>query len=164
MPELCQKMAHSGGFCALTTPGSTLVNVALLGWLTWFCGLLRRVRGGVRAAFVDEFVVVVGIIRANEFLQTPGRAKLELPVPRPGLRVRFRVLDGEVEFQGLRLRPPKPFDYMQLVGVRKARAVDPSLLVETNRVNHEGVSFIPANRIAHPRRVRVFGMLPPVRV
>src|SRR6267378_6490000 len=41
-----------------------------------------------------------------------------------------------------------------------ARVIEPGLVTQTDRVDHERVALIPANRVAHPGNVRVLGMFP----
>src|SRR5258707_1075502 len=43
--------------------------------------------------------------------------------------------------------------------MREARAVEPCLVIESNRVDHQRVSFPPADRVAHPRGIQIFGVL-----
>src|ERR1700704_1984173 len=106
-------------------------------WLRWFRFLLCRIRGVVCTALVNEFFVVVGVVGAYEFLDVPGGTQLEVSVPRPSFRIRLGVIDRNVNLQGVGGRPPNALGYVELVRMRKTSAIDPSLVVKTNRVEDE---------------------------
>src|SRR5580704_10434942 len=43
-----------------------------------------------------------------------------------------------------------------------SKRIEPTLVVQTDGVNNKSISFPFANGIAHPRRLEVLGMAPPV--
>src|SRR5579872_3081365 len=53
---------------------------------------------------------------------------------------------------------------MQILGMRMAVIVEPSLVVKTHRVHDERISLPPAYRVAHPGGIQILGMLSPVGV
>src|SRR6266851_9303764 len=42
--------------------------------------------------------------------------------------------------------------------MREACAIQPCLFIEPNRIDHQGISLPPADRIAHPGGVQILGM------
>jgi hypothetical protein len=59
-------------------------------------------------------------------------------------------------------RTPNALDYVQLVGMRKPSAVNPCFFVETDGVDDESFSLVPAYGVPHPGKLRIFGMLAPI--
>src|SRR5260370_5455857 len=53
-------------------------------------------------------------------------------------------------------------DDMQCLGMRKAHRVEPSLVIETNGVHDECVTFIFSNRVPHISRIEILGMSSPI--
>src|ERR1044071_5319863 len=80
----------------------------------------------------DAGLVVLG---ADEFHQVDvltyaPRGELQLH----GVRVRARVCDREVVDEGAEVRTREPLDRVQLLGMRRAAAVEPELVVVADRV------------------------------
>ena len=58
------------------------------------------------------------------------------------------------------VRPRPALDRVQLLGVRRALAIEPELVVEADRVDDERVLAFPAaDRMAEPRRIELRRML-----
>src|SRR5437660_4807072 len=146
----------------MATRDAETASVGLLVWLCGFRLLLGWLRGIVRAALVNEFFIVIRIVRAYEFLNVPGGTQLEVSITRPSRRIRFGVVDRNVNFQGVRPRAPNAFDYVQLVRMWKTSAIDPGLVVETDGVDDERVSLVSPNGVPHPSKIWILRVLAPI--
>src|SRR6266540_3576716 len=72
------------------------------------------------------------------------------------------VIDGHFVVEGAVVDPRPPLDDVKLLGVRRAAAVPPPLVVEPDRIDHQGVLLPVADRLAEPGRRRILGVLPAV--
>src|SRR6266478_6656323 len=131
---------------------------------TGYFGTLSR-RGRDTSGFSDYFVVsFVFVYDAKPLRNFPGWLEfVEFWRTDPDLRVRFRVVDGDLQFQGVMIQPPIALGKVRLVTPRIPIGIDPLLVVEPNRFDNECVSFPLANRVPQPTGVGIFGKWPPVR-
>src|SRR4029077_12862 len=75
---------------------------------------------------------------------------------RPGISA--GVVDGDFIVQVTRIGPAITLDYVKLLGMRMADAIEPKLVVESHRVYDERVSIPFAAGIAEPTGIEVLGM------
>src|SRR5262249_57787221 len=47
------------------------------------------------------------------------------------------------------------FDHVQLIAVRNALAIEPGLVIESNRVDDKNVAVPMGDRITHPERLKI---------
>src|SRR5579864_9391992 len=105
-------------------------------------------------------IIVEGdIVLANHLGNMPAGLELEFPEAGPWLRISLGIINGDIHAQLIVLRTRDALYDVQLVGVWKAGAVDPGLVVEADRVDHQRISFPPADRVSHPSRIDILGML-----
>src|SRR5882672_5993312 len=82
----------------------------------------------------------------------------------PGLRVRLRVVNRNVDCQRVVACAAYALHNVQLFSVRMAVIIEPSFIVKTDGVNDECISLPLANRVSHPCRIQILGMLTPIGV
>src|SRR5688572_15763729 len=78
----------------------------------------------------------------------------------PGKRA--RIVDRHDSRQLRELGPRPPLDGVQLLGVRRAAAIEPELVVEADGVDDERVAIPASDRVAEPCRRGSLRMLPAV--
>src|ERR1700730_5789566 len=102
--------------------------------------------------FFSSFLQVVkcDVVFTDHFRQFPIRLKLINSLSVPGLGIRFRIVNRNVNDQSVVLGASDAFYYMELIGVWKASAVKPRLVIESYRIDHQRVALPPSDRIAHP--------------
>src|ERR1700730_4957829 len=81
----------------------------------------------------------------------------------PRLRVGPGVLDGSVDCHRVMVYATHALDNVEIFAVRMAVVIEPSFIVESDRINDEGISLPLANRITPPRGRQILGMLTAVR-
>src|ERR1700704_3174064 len=121
-------------------------------------------RGRDTSGVSDYFVVSLAFVYdAKPLRNFPGGLEfVEFGRTDPNLRVRFRVVDGDLQFQGVMIQPAVAFGKVRLFAPRIPVGIDPLLVVEPNRFDNECVSFPLANRVPQPTGVGIFGKWPPV--
>src|SRR5579864_8793242 len=88
-----------------------------------------------------EIAEVQVVSRARDFAQLPVWAQLVIERSGPGLGQRLGVFHGDVEFQMIFVHAPEALSDVQLIAVRMAQAVQPGLVIESDRIHNEcGVS------------------------
>src|SRR5579864_2058754 len=88
-----------------------------------------------------EIAEVQVVSRARDFAQLPVWPQLVIKRRGPGLGQRLGVFHGDVEFQMIFVHAPEALSDVQLIAVRMAQAVQPGLVIETDRIHNEcGVS------------------------
>src|SRR5436190_16817605 len=78
------------------------------------------------------------------------------------LRKGSRIVDGEVIDERSVIDPRPPFGGVELIGVRSTTAIEPELLVITDGVDDERVSFPVTDGVAPPgweKIIRVLGLI-----
>jgi len=89
-------------------------------------------------------------ILANGFHQFFIRKKIEpRQVHRPRFRIRSRIIDRDLQIDMPKVPAPQAFGHVQCFGLRVAAVVQPTLLIKTGGLDHEGVAVPPSHRIAH---------------
>src|SRR5262245_37138062 len=73
----------------------------------------------------------------------------------PRFRIGLRVVDRYSDLQSLSVDPAVSFSEMHHVAVRIAIEIQPWYVVEPDGVDDERVPFPSANRVAHPRWIRI---------
>src|SRR5262245_4352758 len=66
----------------------------------------------------------------------------------PGLRIGFRIVDGEIELDGVAIDATITLDGSHFIAVRLALRAEPGLLVESARFDHQRVAFPPAHGVS----------------
>src|SRR4029077_13461563 len=80
----------------------------------------------------------------------------------PGLGIRFRIFEGEVDLHGSGVNAPHALHHVQLIAVRMACAVDPAFVVDPDGVDNESVALPLTDRVSKPRVAQVGVMRPSV--
>ena len=132
---------------AATTPLRTIAHLLLV------CYPLV---GSMKSDSIPERIFLIWnakkFIHEREF----GRQQSEvLDVAHPGFRVRPRVIGDELQGKCVMIQALPALGQMQLLAARIAEEVNPGFVVETNRINNEGISVPFANRVAHPSGVQI---------
>src|SRR5689334_5532865 len=105
--------------------------------------------------FAIEFVAAgdarLVVLRADVFheldvLTHAARGELQLH----DSRVRARVVDGELVDERSEVRAREPLDGMELLGVRRAAAVEPELVVVADGIDDERVAFPTTDGVTVP--------------
>src|SRR4051794_21618271 len=110
-----------------------------------------------------EFVERV-IVLAHEFRDLPIRLEPVDEPASPGLGIRFRVLNRDVDRQRITVDTPEAFHDVERIGVRMPESIETSLVVEVEGVHDQGVSLPLANRISQPCGSQILVMLAPIRI
>ncbi len=104
---------------------------------------------------VIRFVLVQD---AKPFRNFPARLQLvEFRRTYPGLRVRFGVIDDDLQFQGVVIQSTVALGKVCRVAARIPKRIVPELVVKTNRVDDEGVSFPLADGISQIGGIGILG-------
>src|SRR6185436_6234759 len=106
-------------------------------------------------------VLVVFLADALDEVGIRDQAPCQLDVP--GLRVRLRVVDRDVDVDAANGRPGKTFRYPQRFRCRQSAHVEPGLAVLFDGLDDQGVLVPLADRVAHPGWLRIFWQRPAVR-
>src|SRR6266566_7446886 len=108
---------------------------------------MRRLLEKIIRDFDRENLVDFVILGADILLDLPVRLQLEDFLSSPSLRIGLRVVNRVIDLQGVMCNAADALDNVQGVGMRKTHGVEPSLVVETNRVHDERITFVSANRV-----------------
>src|SRR5216683_4515759 len=92
------------------------------------------------------------LILTEHFCQSPFLLQHKWQMRGPGLRVRLRVVDGDVVYQMIVVDPSDALDDMEGLAVRVPQAVQPRLVVEIHGVGNQSISLPMTDRVAHPQR------------
>src|SRR6266850_6086753 len=123
--------------------------------LSLLCGLLR--------CLVNE-AAEADIVLANMLHNLPVRPQLEVQLCLPWLGICLRVVDRQVDLQGVVVNAPDAFNKVHGVAVWITFPIECGLVVKTDRIGNERISLPLANRVAHPQRAQLFVMRAPVCV
>src|SRR5688572_14559670 len=100
------------------------------------------------------------VLFADVLLQLiAGSAVLRAETQRERLGKRTGIVDCDFVVEGPEADARPPLDDMELLGVRRAAAIPPPLVVEPDRIDHEGVSLPAPDRLAEPGRRGILGVL-----
>src|SRR5438093_1909274 len=105
----------------------------------------------------------IPFILADAFHQFHVREEFEWDCYFPWSRVRLGIIDRDFKFHVAEIPPVKTFNGVIGVTMRMPAIVDPGLIIEALRIDHECVAFPFANRIAQPGGVDFLGKTAPVR-
>src|SRR6516225_3801 len=112
----------------------------------WRNGLVVRVDAALDVAFEEILVVLL----AGVLHDLPIRPQREYPSVLPGLGVVFRVVDGDFVRDVPGIGPGEALHRAKLIAVRVAYRVEPRLAVKVHGIDHQGIPFPVADRIAKP--------------
>src|SRR6266404_1018058 len=115
--------------------------------LSLLCGLLR--------CLVNE-AAEADIVLANMLHNLPVRPQLEVQLCLPWLGICLRVVDRQVDLQGVVVNAPDAFNKVHGVAVWITFPIECGLVVEIDCVGNECISLPLANRVAHPQRAHLF--------
>src|SRR6185369_11484134 len=73
----------------------------------------------------------------------------------PGLCVCLRIVDGEIEFDGIAIGAAIALSRSHLIAVRLALRAEPRFFIEPDRFDDKRVAFPSADGVAIPSRIRV---------
>src|SRR5579863_1713843 len=90
-----------------------------------------------------EIAEVQVVSRARDFAQFPVRPQLVIERGRPGLHQRFGVFHGDVELHVIVVHAAETLGDVELIAVRMAKAVEPSLVVKSDGIHDESRVPIP---------------------
>src|SRR4029077_9861263 len=110
-----------------------------------FVGLRCNARG------LPDYLVIgfVFVQDAKPFRNFPARLQLvKFGGTDPGLRVRFGVVDDDLQFQSVMIQSAVALRQVWRVAARIPKRIVPELVVKTNRLDNESVAFPFANRIS----------------
>src|ERR1700682_1182965 len=99
------------------------------------CLKINRIKRENPALLSRRCLLLFEVLEALFFLtellpQSPAWPQQERYVHRPGLRVRLRILDGDVVHQVLVIDPPDALYNVQSIAVRVTHSIDPGFIVE----------------------------------
>src|SRR3981189_774831 len=123
--------------------------------LSLLCGLLR--------CLVNE-AAEADIVLANMLHNLPVRPQLEVQLRLPRLGIRFRVVDRQVDRQGVMANAGYALDKVHGVAVWITFPIERGFVVKTDCIGNERISLPLANRVAHPQWAHFFVMRAPVCV
>src|ERR1700680_2241057 len=63
-----------------------------------------------------------------------------------------------------KITPVKAFPNPEILALRVSDRIQPALVVESRRIHDQCIAFPMADRVAHPRRLRIIGKLAAIRV
>src|SRR2546427_536625 len=95
----------------------------------------------------------------HEFFSRPqacGKVQLKRSGIRPG------IIDSNLVDQRSHVLSRPAFDGVKLFRMRVAAKIEPELVIESDRVDHQRVAFPSPDRMSIPRRVRILWMLPAI--
>src|SRR5262249_46996527 len=102
-----------------------------------------------RHMVVEEIEVVLG---ANVFEIWKLGPALVAYVSRPRLVEGLGIVDGDPDFECFPAVYEMPaFDHVQLFGMRRAEGIDHGFCVLSDRVHHQRIAFVMADRFSVPR-------------
>src|SRR6186713_2682102 len=90
------------------------------------------------------------VLVADEFDQLIAGAEAVIHTDRPGLGVRLRVLDREIGLEPAVTRTADALGQFESAGIRCAAHVQPAIVAESRRLDHEGVAVPAAHGVALP--------------
>src|SRR5688572_26695514 len=96
---------------------------------------------------------VLVVLFADALDQIGTRYEPPAQPDRPGLRVRLRIIDGDVDIDAPDGGPREALGHAQRLGRGKTAHVEPRLAVLSDRLDDEGVILPPADGIPHPGRL-----------
>src|SRR5215469_663332 len=113
-----------------------------------FCGPpLAEDVGDVLVIFAAEVLHDIGVLQQ-------GR----LPVHRERPGISAGIVDGDLVAEVPCIWAPIALDYVELLCVWVTDAIEPELIIESDRVHNEGVSLPLSSGIAKPRWIEVLGV------
>jgi len=102
------------------------------------------------------------VLGAHELEQFGVGDELRAQCHREGRLEHAGVVDGLRDLEVAEARAPDALRDAQLLGVRRAREIEPGAVLEPERLDDERVALPAADGIAHEARVRVFRQRAPV--
>src|SRR5579863_9534710 len=122
-------------------------------WAVGECGpeYLDRPRSRARLPrlFADR-VNRVFLVLAHAFDEFGVGEKFKLQRKRPGSGVGLGIVNRDFDVHVTEIAAAKAFDGVKRLGMRTAAVIDPALVVETARVDHEPVAIPLPDGIAEP--------------
>jgi hypothetical protein len=104
----------------------------------------------LRILLTHEMLRIHVELRADILVNLPVGKQRVGSLERVRLRERLRIVHRDLNFQMPQIRTAVPLDNMQRVAMRQALAVQPSLVIEPDRVHHQSVAVPLGHGIAHP--------------
>ena len=99
---------------------------------------------------------VLVVLLADVFHQlVAGRLQPRHERDRPRPRVRAGVVNRDLVLEPAHVEPRPALDRVQSLGVRRAIVIEPELVVEADRVDHQRVLLERTDRVAEPGRVEL---------
>ena len=96
------------------------------------------------------------VLMADEFDHLRAvRHNLLLDSEGKGLRVRLRIVESELDVQSSEVHAPEPLGHPRSVGIRAAPGIEPSIVVEIIRLDHERVALPSSDGVTVPIRLRL---------
>src|SRR4051812_42418944 len=102
-----------------------------------------------------RLLILVAHILVQLFI---GR-ELQLAAQFPGVLVRSRVVDGDLNLQSAQVRTPHAFDHVQLFRLRLACNIHPAAVMKTYGVDDERVLLPVPDGMSRPRWI-IVGRMP----
>src|SRR5438874_1658491 len=118
---------------------------------------LRRARRTLNV--VDILVVFLADVLHQ--IRSGHQARCELNLERLG--VIRRILDQRLDFELAQTGARVPLQSMQLLTVRMSAEIEPELVVEADRIDHQRIAFIVADGVSVPGGIGIGGMLSAVQ-
>ena len=81
----------------------------------------------------------------------------------PWLRVGLGIVDGHRDVEVSEIRATDLFAYLGRLGQRASVPIDPRVVAQSNRIDHQRIARPLGGRVSLPRRGRVFGQRPAIR-
>src|SRR5688572_14214994 len=94
------------------------------------------------------------VLVADVLLNLLAFGELEQAADRPGPRVRAGIINGDLDRHTAPIEPAIALGHMQLFRLRP-EPFQPTLVVESRRVDDERVLLPAADRVAHPRGLQI---------
>ena len=95
---------------------------------------------------------------ADVFVDFPVLKQRVGSCKRVGLRECLGIFESDFDLKVSQVGPAVAFDHMKLIAVRNSLAVQPGLVIETDRVHNKSVAVPLCNRVSHPQRIKIFGV------
>src|SRR5438477_2120770 len=99
-------------------------------------------------------VLAVLLADALDEIRIGNQGPRHVHVPR--LRVRLRIVDRHLDVHASNRRTMEALDHAQRFGARQPAHVEPRLSILADRLDDERVAVPLADRVALPRRLRIF--------
>src|SRR5262249_41434381 len=81
----------------------------------------------------------------------------------PGLGIRFRIVNRDLDLKGSIVGPAKALGHFRLIAERASSYIKPLVVGETGSFDYQSVAFPATDRISIPPRLRIFPRkLPPI--